>query len=172
MFSGAVFEIQKPIFTHPDDFKVIFTAITPPGSPATINQGNTPFKETAIQMRHIIIEPCGVLAAHIHPRGSEWGYVIQGAIEFSMFLENSSFVSVTFNTGEGIVVPQGSVHFARNAVCTTSEVVVIFDHPDPAVVYVGEALSRMPSDYLDSAFSSAFPAKTTGNSFRESTCQC
>ena len=97
--------------------------------------------------------------------------MISGAIEFNMFLENSSSLAVTFNAGEGVTVPQGTVHYARNAVCNQSEIVVVFDHPDPATVYVGQALAQFPLDYLDSAFVNS-PGNITHNQFILSPCNC
>ncbi|GLC45141.1 hypothetical protein PLESTB_000431000 [Pleodorina starrii] len=52
--AGAVFEQAKPVLTSPDDYRVTFTPITPPGNPgATIRAGNTAFAATALQMRQV-----------------------------------------------------------------------------------------------------------------------
>ena len=88
-----------------------------------------------------------------------------------MFLENTSSLAVTFNAGEGVTVPQGTVHYARNAACNDSEIVVVFDHPDPATVYVGQALTQFPPAYLDSAFDNS-PGNFTDNQFIISPCDC
>src|SRR6185437_14526078 len=102
---------------------ISFTPITPRNNPATIKAGHSPFDQYVLQMRDVTIEPCGVIAMHIHPRGTEQGYVIKGAIEFGMFLENGTVVYATPKEGEGIIVPQGTVHYARNVVCETSHIV-------------------------------------------------
>jgi oxalate decarboxylase/phosphoglucose isomerase-like protein (cupin superfamily) len=88
-----------------------------------------------------------------------------------MFLEDTSSLAVTFNAGEGVTVPQGTVHYARNAACTQSEIVVVFDHPDPATVYVGQAVTQFPLAYLDSAFENS-PSNITSNQFIISPCNC
>lgn len=111
------------------------------------------FSPTAIQMKRVTIEPCGVIGAHIHPRGTEWGYIISGNFEFGIFLENGTHLPVFYSPGEGVVIPQGSVHYARNTGCSNAEIVVIFDHPSPSVVYVGQALSTFEPVYVDSAIS-------------------
>lgn len=98
--------------------------------------------------------------------------LITGAIEFGMFLESGQRLDVTYKAGEGVVVPQGTVHFARNAVCKKSEIVVIFDHPDPAVMYVGNALSQMPTSYLTSAFETDDFPQITGDQFFSKECKC
>lgn len=97
-----------------------------------------------------------------------------GAIEFGMFLESGQRLDVTYEAGEGVVVPQGTVHFARNTVCKKSEIVVIFDHPNPAVMYVGAALSAFPQDYLTSAFDTGYDAFPTANpnQFFAKECAC
>ncbi|KAK9817282.1 hypothetical protein WJX72_012206 [[Myrmecia] bisecta] len=174
VLGGAVFETRKPSFTQIDDFKVFFkTPDTPPNNPgAAIFTGRTVFNQTAIQMKHVIIQPCGVIAAHIHPRGTEWGYVIAGGFEFGMFLENGTYLTVSYNLGEGVVIPQGSVHYARNTGCTNAEIVVVFDHPDPAVIYVGQALSYMPALYLDSAISCGTGFNVSANQFQLHDCKC
>ena len=66
--SGASFEVAQPIFTDPEDFKILFGLTTPPNNPAIIRQGYTAFDTTALQMKHITLVPCGVIGAHIHPR--------------------------------------------------------------------------------------------------------
>lgn len=172
--AGAVFEQAKPIMTDPGAFKVLFnTPDTPPNNPATISTGQTAFNSTAIQMKHISFEPCAIISAHIHPRASEWGYIIKGAIEFGMFLENKSHVAVTFEAGTGVVVPQGTVHYARNTLCSASEIVVIFDHPDPAVVYVAQALKSMSDGYLGAAFAGSFTTDDiAANQFAANICDC
>lgn len=73
-----MFPQSFPQLEQPEDFKLIFEAITPPNNPATIRAGQTPFADTAIQMRRVSIEPCGIIGAHVHPRGTEWGYMIEG----------------------------------------------------------------------------------------------
>ena len=138
----------------------------------TITTGRTVFNATAIQMKHVTIEPCGVIAAHIHPRGTEWGYVIAGKFEFGLFLENGTHLTVAYNPGEGVVIPQGTVHYARNLACCDASIVVVFDHPDPAVVYVGQALSDMPSLYLDSAISCGSHFNVSANQFKLKECHC
>jgi oxalate decarboxylase/phosphoglucose isomerase-like protein (cupin superfamily) len=148
------------------------TPDTPPNNPAAIYTGQTVFTATAIQMKHVVIEPCGVIAAHIHPRGTEWGYVIAGHFEFGMFLEDRTHITVQYRPGEGVVIPQGTVHYARNTACDQAEIVVIFDHPDPAVVYVGQALSTMPEYYLKSAVNNGTAFQTAANRFLDADCKC
>lgn len=132
------------------------------------------FSPAGIPMKRVTIEPCGVIGAHIHPRGTEWGYVISGSFEFGIFLENGTHLAVTYNPGEGVVIPQGSVHYARNTGCINAEIVVVFDHPNPGVVYVGQALSSFPSVYVDSVIncgSQGFNVST--NQFRlKKSCTC
>ncbi|GLC45140.1 hypothetical protein PLESTB_000431100 [Pleodorina starrii] len=90
-----------------------------------------------------------------------------------MFLENGTRLAVAYEAGVGVVIPQGTVHFARNLVCTRSEIVVIFDHPEPGVVYAGEALAGFPPTYLRSAFKGGkFPSDITGNQFIDKSCSC
>jgi len=171
---GAVFETAKPLFAQPSDYKISFAVPdTPPHNPgAALFTGHTVFNKTAIQMKHVVIEPCGVIAAHIHPRGTEWGYVIAGGFEFGIFLENGTYLTVAYDVGEGVVIPQGSVHYARNTGCSRAEIVVIFDHPDPAVVYVGQALSKMPAQYLASALTCGSDFNITANQFDMVECSC
>lgn len=95
-----------------------------------------------------------------------------GAIEFGMSLESGKRLDVTYEAGEGVVVPQGTVHFARNAACKKSEIVVIFDHPDPAVMYVGTALAAFPQSYLTSAFDTDEFPEALANQFYARECAC
>ena len=180
--AGAVFEVAKPIETAPDDFKIVFNQpdvsySTPassnmPAPPATLNNGVTVFNETALQMTSITFAPCGVIGAHIHPRATEYGYVISGAVEFELFLEDASHVAVTYKAGEGFIIPQGTIHYVRNPTCNPSEVIAVFDSPNPATVFAGQALRSYSPDYLGAAFQNKFPSTDSGNLFFEHSCGC
>ena len=173
--AGAVFEVAKPIETAPNDFKIVFgqTPAPPnmPAPPATLNNGVTVFNETALQMTSITIAPCGVIGAHIHPRATEYGYVISGAVELELFLEDASHVAVTYKAGEGFIIPQGTIHYVRNPTCSPSEVIAVFDHPNPATSFAGQALRSFSPDYLGAAFQN-FPPTDPGNVFYERSCGC
>ena len=170
MLGGAVFEVAQPVFSAPSDFKVIYTP--PSKNGATLAVGASVFNQTGLQMLTLTLPPCGVLAAHTHPRGTEFGYVISGSFEFGIFSENGSQVTVELAQGDGIVVPQGSVHFTRNKGCSNAQFFAVFDHPNPATIFVGQALSLLPSFYLDSAFSGGAEFNVTGNIFQMTNCGC
>ena len=171
MLGGAVFEVPQPIFSDPSDFKVTYTPPSPTG--ATLAIGATAFNQTALQMLTLTLPPCGVLAAHTHPRGTEYDYVISGNYEFGFFLENGTHLTVEYAAGDGVVVPQGAVHYTRNAGCTNAQIFVVFDDPDPATIYVAQALASLPPLYLDSAFSCGSDFNVSSNPiFQLSNCTC
>ena len=165
-----MFEVAQPVFSDPSDFKVIYAP--PSNTGATLAVGATVFNQTGLQSLVLTLPPCGVLAAHAHPRGTEFDYVVSGSFEFGIVLENGQLVTVQYAQGDGVVVPQGSVHYTRNRGCSNAQLFVVFDHPNAATIFTGQALSVLPSFYLDSAFSGGSEFNVTGNIFEMNNCGC
>ena len=180
--AGAVIEVAQPLESTPDDFKVVFnqpdvrysTPAPPnvPGPPVTLTNGVTKFNQTGPAMTLVTFKPCSTLAAHIHPRGTEFGYVTAGAVQAEIFQEDGKHVAVTYEAGQGLVFPQGSVHLVRNTLCNQSEFLAFFDSPNPGVVFASQALHSFSPDYLGAAFPSGLPPTDPGNVFPEHSCGC
>ena len=171
--AGAVFEEKKPILPSPEDYKINFNlpAAFPPGPPGSIVRSSNPLNKTSIPLARFTLNQCAVLSFHFHPLGSEQLFILQGKIEVGMFFEDQSFRLVPVKAGEGVVIPQGVVHFVRNTAKHSSQFLQIFDHPGAGAQFVGPALLKMPADVLASAFKGAFPPATTGNIFTLQGCK-
>lgn len=172
--AGGLFEAPKPIFPNPSDYKLFFKSPPAKGAkpPVVLRAATSPFTASAsiLQVATITIEPCGVIGAHEHPRGTEHAYVVRGKVKFGLFLENRSTRFVTVNSGEGVIIPQGTIHYVRNLGCTKAELVAFFDSTDAGAVFAGDALASFPDSYLKSAVGSfQGPAP---NLFFSTACTC
>lgn len=168
----AIFPEQKPVLPNDSDYKFNFTAATPPGSAVIVKIGSSPFSKSSLQLRQVFVEPCGVLAAHIHPHATEFAFVIKGAVQYGMYLEDGTQKYINVTTGEATLVPQGTVHFVYNLVCCQSALTIAFDDPNPGGIYVGAALTAFPAYYKQSAFASGLNDSITGNTFFTKDCSC
>ncbi len=96
--------------------------------------------------------------------------VSAGKVEVGMFFEDGNLRVVPVQAGEGIIIPQGTVHFVRNTDANDTQFLQVFDHPQAGAQFVGPALLKMPADVLASAFNGTFPTGVTGTIFRLKQC--
>lgn len=178
--AGATFDEALPSFTQANNYKMVFNSGTTSSAAAnntkrpvaTNNAGHSPFENATLNMRVVNVEPCGVIAAHIHPRATEHLYMMKGSVEVGMFVESGNAVYVTPKEGEGVVIPQGTVHYVRNVGCRVSQYVVALDDPNPGVLFVGQALVGFPRSVIDNAFDGKFPMASKGNQYLLSKPYC
>jgi hypothetical protein len=81
-----------------------------------------------------ILNPCGLVVPHTHPRANEFILVTQGTV-FTQFLTESGSILVTNNltTFSGTVFPQGSFHLEFNPTCSPAMFTSGFNENDPGV---------------------------------------
>jgi oxalate decarboxylase/phosphoglucose isomerase-like protein (cupin superfamily) len=79
-----------------------------------------------------------------------------------MFFEDGTIKRVNVPKGSAVLIPQGTLHYVRNTYNGDSVFLQIFDHPKAGAVFVAAALAAMPRPVLNSAFTSEFPANSTG----------
>jgi quercetin dioxygenase-like cupin family protein len=96
-------------------------------------QAPTPFKRTVLQQGDLSapgreavqalaeIQPGAASGRHTHP-GEEIGYVLAGPV----VLEIDGKPAKTLQTGEGFMIPAGTVHNARNAGTGVAKVVATY----------------------------------------------
>jgi oxalate decarboxylase/phosphoglucose isomerase-like protein (cupin superfamily) len=91
------------------------------------------------------LKPCGILAPHIHPRGTEIYSVIYGNITAGIAQENNAAQNISFSVGPGeiVAVPQGLLHFNYNGQCSSSVFFQSFNNGDPGTITVGNALAAL-----------------------------
>jgi quercetin dioxygenase-like cupin family protein len=93
-----------------------------------------------------------------------------GKVEVGMFFEDGQLRQVQVQAGEGVIIPQGTVHFVRNLDPHDTLFLQVFDHPQAGAQFVGPALLKMPADVLASAFNGTFPTAVTGTIFKLKQC--
>jgi len=81
-----------------------------------------------------ILNPCGLVVPHTHPRSNEFILVTQGTV-FTQFLTESGslLISNTLTQYQGTLFPQGSIHLEFNPTCNTSIFTAGFNDNDPGV---------------------------------------
>jgi oxalate decarboxylase/phosphoglucose isomerase-like protein (cupin superfamily) len=87
-----------------------------------------------------------------------------------MFFEDGTVKRVVVQKDSAVLVAQGVLHYVRNIHYEDSVFLQIFDHPKAGAVFVAAALAQMPRPVLNSAFTSNFPANSTGTFFRLAGC--
>jgi oxalate decarboxylase/phosphoglucose isomerase-like protein (cupin superfamily) len=92
-------------------------------------------------------KPCEFRTPHIHPRGVENFFILQGTIRANFFRENGSLVSNLVPKGSSGFFPQGYIHFTQNPTCEDAETIQIFTGNDPGVIEIS-ALRWLPIDIV------------------------
>jgi oxalate decarboxylase/phosphoglucose isomerase-like protein (cupin superfamily) len=92
-------------------------------------------------------KPCEFRTPHIHPRGVENFFVLQGTIRVNFLRENGSLVSNLAPKGSSSFFPQGYIHFAENPTCEDAEFIQIFTGNDPGLIEIS-ALRSLPIDVV------------------------
>ena len=85
----------------------------------------------------VVIEPCGLILPHIHPRGDEFIITTQGTI-FTQFIAETGAVLVTntLDTLGATLFPKGSIHLEYNPTCEHATFIAAFNTNDPGVSFV------------------------------------
>ena len=128
---------------------------TPGGNVSYFNLSTTPaLSGIGIAFSLAMLEPCGVILPHLHPRGSKGIYVIKGKSLLVGFIqENRAQVILnTISTGHATVVPRGAIHFVQNLECTTATQLSAYNYEDPGLLTLGLSLFRFPNGPLSAAF--------------------
>ncbi|CAF0975502.1 unnamed protein product [Rotaria sordida] len=101
--------------------------------------------KTGVSMNYAYVEPCGLVAPHIHPRAASMIIACNGTFLTGYWVENSTAPVInTLQPGDATVFPQGSVHFEFNMGC------------EPAV-FIAARSSEDPGSYTATGFISRFP---------------
>ena len=99
------------------------------------------------------INPCAQNTPHVHPRGTEIFYVIQGTFKTFFVEENGGRVIVNdVSAGQTTIFPQGLIHGQINTGCEQAIFLAAFGTEDPGVQQTANNLFRLPVESLTSAF--------------------
>lgn len=158
----------------PKQFKFNFAAAGPPAAssgasvvlanratmPALIGQGIS----TAMGW----LNPCGINVPHIHPRATEFLTVVSGTIKNGFIIETGSGVSqieTDVNTFEGIVLPQGSIHFQFNDNCESAVFISGLDNEDPGVSVVATNFFSLDPEVVNATL--GYPEQIDGTNIQQ-----
>ncbi|KAH8928501.1 hypothetical protein BT69DRAFT_1346586 [Atractiella rhizophila] len=80
-----------------------------------------------------VLGPCGQIAPHSHPRGTEFLYLIAGGpMRFGINFEAGGPVAYEFlQPGQAVMLPAGSMHYGGVLGCDPSVVIAMFNSEDP-----------------------------------------
>ncbi|CAF0908486.1 unnamed protein product [Rotaria sordida] len=139
---------SDPQFNYVFDFKNAKVGVTEAsgGRLVSANAGNFPaLVKAGVSMNYAYVEPCGLVAPHIHPRAASMIIASNGTFLTGYWVENSTAPVInTLQAGDATVFPQGSVHFEFNMGC------------EPAV-FIAARSSEDPGSYTATGFISRFP---------------
>ena len=82
----------------------------------------------------ITLEPCGMLPPHVHPRGSEFVFVLEGNV-MTQFLPEGGNAVVTnqLTPYTATVFPQGTIHANFNPFCNEAKFITSFPTSDAGI---------------------------------------
>jgi len=99
------------------------------------------------------IDPCAINLPHVHPRGTELFFVIQGRFKTSFTEENTGrTITNVVSAGQITVFPQGLLHEEQNNDCEPAIFISAFSSEDPGVLQVVNRLFTFPQEALTSTF--------------------
>ncbi|KAH9844283.1 RmlC-like cupin [Rhodofomes roseus] len=90
--------------------------------------------------------PCGMNTPHTHPRATEFLYLVNGTLQNGMITETGSrFVVNNITAGQGMLLPQGSIHFQFNDNCEPVQFVSALNSEDPGTLLAAQGLFGLPA---------------------------
>ena len=101
-----------------------------------------------------MLEPCGIILPHIHPRGSKGIYNINGKSLLVGFIQENraQLILNEISIGHATVIPRGAIHFVQNLECTPAMELAAYNYEDPGLLTLGSNMFRFPDAPLNAAF--------------------
>ncbi len=128
---------------------------TPGGNVSYFNLSTNPvLAGIGVAFSLAMLEPCGIILPHIHPRGSKGIYSITGKSLLVGFIQENraQVVLNTIGIGYATVIPRGAIHFVQNLDCAPATELAAYNYEDPGLLTVGSNMFRFPNDPLTAAF--------------------
>ncbi|KAK9794034.1 hypothetical protein WJX73_006491 [Symbiochloris irregularis] len=152
--------VQRDQFS-PDAYSFNFpktAANTAAGSIRNMDLSSNPFLGTlphgGLAQNEDIFNPCTINVPHIHPRGNEIYYVIDGVLQYGIQEETGGrFTSGNLSAGNLVVVPQGLLHYVYNPSCSVTRLLQFWDNSDfGTVIAYANMVNNFPTEVFN-AFS-------------------
>ncbi|KAI9119545.1 hypothetical protein K1719_009421 [Acacia pycnantha] len=150
-YSPEGYSCKNPEKVTIDDF--VFSGLNLPSN--TSNLAKTGFRTVfvsdlaglngqGLSLARVDYKAGGVVPIHTHPGASETLLVLEGTLTVGFISTNNTVFLKTLNPGDGIVFPQGLLHFHVNQGNTSAVAIVNYNSPNPTFQYV--SLSLFSSD--------------------------
>jgi quercetin dioxygenase-like cupin family protein len=94
----------------------------------------------------LILEPCGIIPIHTHPRADEFFYLLKGDNFKNFFIHESGPKSNTIKAGESFIFPMGYVHGQINDSCEPAEGIASLNSYDAGVLLLAPGLVSLDND--------------------------
>ncbi|XP_024525533.1 putative germin-like protein 2-1 [Selaginella moellendorffii] len=123
------------------------------------NVGNFPGLNTlGVSFARLDYAPGGVNPPHVHPRGTEVLFLVQGTlfVGFVTTAPDNRLFAQTINPGELFVFPRGLVHFQINTGREPAVAVAGFNSQNPGVSQVAKAVFGSNPPILDAVIERTF----------------
>jgi len=120
------------------DYNSAIPTVTDAGSGKALNVDNRPILHgLGASSAMFDILPCGIVAPHIHPRGTELYHMLKGSLLVGVLEENGGrYIENNVTIGQVAIVPMGLLHFVQNLGCTNTTFLATFSSEDPGTLTV------------------------------------
>ena len=128
---------------------------TPGGNVSYFNLSTNPvLSGIGVAFSLSMLEPCGIILPHIHPRGSKGIYMISGKSLLVGFIQENRapLVLNTIHVGDATVIPRGAIHFVQNLECTPAMELAAYNYEDPGLLTLALNMFRFPDGPLSASF--------------------
>lgn len=128
---------------------------TPGGNVSYFNLSTNPvLSRIGVAFSLAMLEPCGVILPHIHPRGSKGIYMISGTSLLVGFIQENRapLVLNTISVGDATAIPRGAMHFVQNLGCTPAVEIAAYNNEDPGLLSLASNMFRFPDGPLSANF--------------------
>ncbi|KNC85977.1 hypothetical protein SARC_01853 [Sphaeroforma arctica JP610] len=98
------------------------------------------------------IAPCGINLPHVHPRGTESAYMIEGELTVGFVMESGRTVINDIKADQSTFFPQGLLHYQQNMGCEPAGFISILDSSDPGLLVIAAAVAGLPEEAIAAAF--------------------
>eukprot|EP00188_Purpureofilum_apyrenoidigerum_P006303 Plantae.Rhodophyta-Purpureofilum_apyrenoidigerum.ctg9531.p1 GENE.Plantae.Rhodophyta-Purpureofilum_apyrenoidigerum.ctg9531~~Plantae.Rhodophyta-Purpureofilum_apyrenoidigerum.ctg9531.p1 ORF type:complete len:214 (-),score=36.55 Plantae.Rhodophyta-Purpureofilum_apyrenoidigerum.ctg9531:123-764(-) len=151
--------LEKRMMIDESDFVIDIAASTPSMGVGLKSRSATVAQLPVLRglgLSYVLLEyePCGTNLPHVHPRGTEFLYMISGEeLEVSIIEENGGrSITQVLTPGKAVVFPQGLLHHQLNIGCKPVRALAALSSEDAGTLSFPSRLFSMPDDALQTAF--------------------
>lgn len=108
-----------------------------------------------LSMARLDLELGGIIPPHIHPRGSEIIFVIQGSLYAGFVDTKNRLFAQVINAGDVMLFPRGLIHFQLNVGKVPAFAIVALNGQEPGLQFIANSMfgSYIKPEVLEKTFS-------------------